>query len=82
MVSKRLGSVTGEGDLECPDCMTDIITPHGRNPSNGRDEKMTLVAGGSCICALCGLVFTVTTEEARKHNAFWFPEDPEFKGDD
>jgi hypothetical protein len=43
---------------------------------------MTLVAGGSCICALCGLVFTVTTEEARKHNAFWFPEDPEFKGDD
>lgn len=74
----ELGTVTDIGDLQCPRCKIYIVTPEGMNPHNGNHEKMTLTPGGLYVCN-CGIAFTVTPEEARKHNHYWFPHDPKYK---
>jgi len=75
----KLATITESGDIKCPECGVNIITPIGVNPNTGNEEKAILVAGKGGKCLLCKTPFTVTPEEAKKHNHFWFPDDAEFK---
>jgi hypothetical protein len=67
------------GDLVCPQCKTNIITPTGLNPYKGSvAEKMVVNAGFSIWCPLCEILLFATAEVAKQHNRYWFPDDPEF----
>lgn len=67
--------ITTEGDIQCPTCKAEIITPSGRNPNNGHVEKMIVFPFTECKCPCCGNHFMLDKEEAQSHNSYWYPLD-------
>lgn len=78
-MSYPTAAVNDEGDIVCPSCNINIITPMGRNPhKGGQMEKMILSHVFHGTCPRCRTIFYVSKEDAKRHNRYWFPDDPEF----
>lgn len=71
----KLAKVNDQGDVICPQCGCNIVTPSALSPYTRQVEKMVLIAGNPGKCPMCATSYQVNAEEALKHNAWWYPED-------
>lgn len=69
-----------EGRMICPECCGACTTPVESNPYNEfHEEKMVLRRGEArCPHKDCYAVHWITDALALKHNAFWYPDDPQY----
>lgn len=69
--------ITDEGDVKCPECSCNIMTPKGFNRATQRRETMILFSGVSGQCPYCWQPYQVTEQDAQKHNDFWVKKEME-----
>lgn len=81
-LNSLFAKVSDDGDIICPKCSCNIVTPKGYNPFTEKLEKYILIAyfPGQCPSQSCKAYFKVDEEQAAKHNAFWLKEEAHAEG--
>lgn len=72
--------VSDVGDVICPSCSCNIVTPKGYNPYSLCVERMILIPETLAHCPFCKKSFQVNEEEAERHNAYWLKKDTHAEG--
>lgn len=68
-------TINKDGDIVCPHCGTNVITPTETNPNNGIREKMIVIPFRDGWCPSCKEPYYCDAREAYLHNSIHFPED-------